>query len=514
MIVVQPFRWSFLALSLLALAGCVRSPGVGSLAVLVSGLLAGIDAEVEVVGPDGATVLLQGSAVLTDLPVGSYTVSAATVTTAASSAFVATITGSPATVAVGATAEVSIAYTAATGSLQVEVVGLPTGVDADVRVEGPGGFAVDLTGDATLDDLPPGLYVLAAEVVRQDDPIVDAIYLVEAFEAAVSVDSGAVTATQVSYLRRGDSGTLWIPIPEENLPDVGFVYGFAAAHLTSSTDPVPEVTLETPPSSKVDGLAVDGAGRLWALDGDSDRLFMFDPSDLLVDGLPSPRITITGLTNGPTAAAFDDDGGLWISLQGEDALIHFGADQLAVNGAPTPDRTLTGLVGPTGLAFDGAGNLWVANRDARALTAYTPDQLAIGGLQSPVVKIGNSSDSLDSPTGLAFDAAGSLWVANIWVDSVVRFGATQLATSGSPTPEAVLVASADSLDGPMGLALDGSGDLWVTNSFGDSLIRFDAPASLVGKAAPAPATTIAIDGVDAGFLVFAPPGDALPIVTP
>jgi sugar lactone lactonase YvrE len=512
--VLQPFRWSLLMLSLLALTGCARPPGTGSLAVLVSGLLVGVEATVEVVGPDGAAIALRASAVLSDLPVGRYTVSAATVTTAATSTFVPTVTGSPVTIASGATPVVSVAYVAAPGSLQVDVVGLPVGVDADVRVEGPGGFTADLVGDTTLDDLVPGLYTLTVESVRQDDPIVGAIYLVEAAEAAVAVDSGSVAATQVSYRRRGDSGTLWIPIPKESLPDVGFVYGFDAAHLASSTDPAPDVTLETPSSSKIDGLVADGTGGLWALDSDGDRLFMFDPSDLGTDGLPSPRITITGLPSGPTAAAFDQDGGLWISLRGDDALIHFSADQLAVNGAPTPDRTLTGLLGPRGLAFDGAGNLWVANLAAGALAAYSPDQLALGGLLSPIVEIGNSSDSLDSPTGLAFDDVGNLWVANLFVDSVVRFGASQLAASGSPIPEAVLVASAGSLEGPGGLALDGSGDLWVTNSFGDSLVRFGDPASLVGKVTPEPATTIAIDGVDGGFLVFAPPADALPIALP
>jgi glucose/arabinose dehydrogenase len=55
--------------------------------------------------------------------------------------------------------------TAATGSLQVAVSGLPAGLNAAVRVTGPNNFSRDLTGTQTLSDLPAGSYSVAASSI-------------------------------------------------------------------------------------------------------------------------------------------------------------------------------------------------------------------------------------------------------------------------------------------------------------------------------------------------------------
>ncbi len=57
----------------------------------------------------------------------------------------------------------------ATGTLDVDVTGLPAGTAADVAVTGPGGFADALTGDETLTDLTVGTYTVAAQPV--DAPV-------------------------------------------------------------------------------------------------------------------------------------------------------------------------------------------------------------------------------------------------------------------------------------------------------------------------------------------------------
>ena len=64
----------------------------------------------------------------------------------------------------------------------------------------------------------------------------------------------------------------------------------------------------------------------------------------------------------------------------------------------------SGFNGPDGLAFDAAGNLYVANDDAN-----------FNGIVSKVTPAGVVStfaSGFNSPEGLAFDAAGNLYVAN------------------------------------------------------------------------------------------------------
>jgi hypothetical protein len=82
---------------------------VGSLAVAISGLPTGVDADVSVAGPVGFTQGLTESATLAGLTVGNYEV-AATNVTADGLTYQGIVTGSPALVIGGATTDVSVAY--------------------------------------------------------------------------------------------------------------------------------------------------------------------------------------------------------------------------------------------------------------------------------------------------------------------------------------------------------------------------------------------------------------------
>ena len=55
----------------------------------------------------------------------------------------------------------------------------------------------------------------------------------------------------------------------------------------------------------------------------------------------------------------------------------------------------------TGLAFDAAGNLFVANYGANTVSKVTPAGM-----------VSTFASGFNDPTGLAFDAAGNLYVAN------------------------------------------------------------------------------------------------------
>ncbi len=149
----------------------------------------------------------------------------------------------------------------------------------------------------------------------------------------------------------------------------------------------------------------------------------------------------------------------------------------SVNGFPTsatgnvaPSLTTTNAVSaPAAGVFDPAGNLWVANLGEASgttgsgstipsITEYTPTELSTGG--APRRTITNSGwGPAAGPSGLAFDAAGNLWVGQLG-GNVVEYSAGQLAPVGSitSTPAATLtVASAF-----VGVTFDSGGNLWVT----------------------------------------------------
>jgi len=94
----------------------------------------------------------------------------------------------------GASVSIGIG-TGGTGTLVVAVSGLPTGVDADVTVTGPGGLTIDLTQSRTLSGLAPGTYAVTARPVSVSFGSFNP--LVTPGEATVS--AGASASVSVAY---------------------------------------------------------------------------------------------------------------------------------------------------------------------------------------------------------------------------------------------------------------------------------------------------------------------------
>ncbi len=326
---------------LLILAGCAAppAPAGGTLAVAISGLPSGVNADMTVSGPEGFSQAVSTSTVLADVAPGAYSAVASSVTDG-SDTYTATVLGSPAEVSSSSGAGIEVSYALDLGSLEVTIIGLPGGVDADVLVAGANGFSQLVASSTTLTDLTPGLYSLSAEAVRTDDPIVSEIYNLVAPLATIEVTSGATASVSAMYLLRPGSGTLWLA----QTFGANNVVGFSAEHLATSTSSTPEVTLTTAATNE-EGVVVDGDGDLWVID-QFEQAVEYDVSDLGVDGSPSAKVTITGLPENPVWGAFDSSGSLWIASATGDTVVEFRADQLLVDGAPTPNVTITGLNTP------------------------------------------------------------------------------------------------------------------------------------------------------------------------
>jgi sugar lactone lactonase YvrE len=80
----------------------------------------------------------------------------------------------------------------------------------------------------------------------------------------------------------------------------------------------------------------------------------------------------------------------------------------SVTGSNLGTFASTGLDHPTGLAFDSAGNLYVANSGNDTIEKFT----ASGGILSTTGSVFASTGVGSGAQGLAFDSAGNLYVAN------------------------------------------------------------------------------------------------------
>ncbi len=291
--------------------------------------------------------------------------------------------------------------------------------------------------------------------------------------------------------------------------------GFTPSQYAASGSPAPAVQIS--PAYGLDGSpgleAFDTQGNLWIANPATDTVVAFTPSQL-ASGATRPAIALA-LGKVPNGLAFDSSGDLWVSL-GANQVEEFTPSQLAGSGTPTPAVTLSAtgasLDNPVGLAFDHAGDLWVADSGNSTLVELTPTQLSATGSPAPAVTLSATGTSLDNPVGLAFDGAGDLWASNATSSTLVAFTPSQLAGSGSPTPDVTLTSTASgSIDSPQGLAFDGAGYLWVANHANDSLVEL-GPTQLTSSGAPTPTSTVAgaVTGLTGPEGVAVPPGNERP----
>jgi hypothetical protein len=93
----------------------------------------------------------------------------------------------------------------------------------------------------------------------------------------------------------------------------------------------------------------------------------------------------------------------------------------------------------------------------------------------------NAGGQLDGPVAIAVDRAGNIWVANCG-PVCTGFGTgngslTELSSSGIPMPGSPFTGGG--LDAPFGVAIDGSGNVWAINVRGDSVTKLNSSGTPV-----------------------------------
>jgi hypothetical protein len=105
-----------------------------------------------------------------------------------------------------------------------------------------------------------------------------------------------------------------------------------------------------------------------------------------------------------------------------------------------------GLNEPTAIAADQSGNVWVANSNGSSVSQFD-------NTGTPNPSFGSTGAALGSePAGIAIDLTGNAWVTTS--NTVVEVGST--GTVGT-------TLSANGLNAPTGIAIDGGGLIWVVN---------------------------------------------------
>jgi uncharacterized protein YjiK len=251
-----------------------------------------------------------------------------------------------------------------------------------------------------------------------------------------------------------------------------------------------------------EGLAVDAAGNLYIADSTNNRIRKVDPSGIITtvagngtygysgDGGPA---TSASLYN-PHGVAVDGSGNIYIAdtynqvIRKVDASTHdittvagSGSSGFGGDGKVATDSTVK-LLFPTDVALDTSNNLYIVdslNYRIREVDHSTQVITTVAGTGS----VGYSGDgglavnaTLDYPQGVAVDGSGNFYIAD-YQNSAIRMvsvsthkistvaGNGTFGFSGDGGP-----ATTANLDYPQAVAVDGSGNLYITDT-GNQRVR-------------------------------------------
>jgi streptogramin lyase len=115
------------------------------------------------------------------------------------------------------------------------------------------------------------------------------------------------------------------------------------------------------------------------------------------------------------------------------------------------------LNSPYGLAIDAAGNVWVTNESGASVTELSPVGAVLSGTT------GFTGGGLLGPKGIAIDKSGNAWIANAGGSSVVELSPAGSVLSGTGG------FTGGGIDAPVALALDSQTNVWVANFSGNSV---------------------------------------------
>ena len=254
------------------------------------------------------------------------------------------------------------------------------------------------------------------------------------------------------------------------------------------------------------GVAVDGAGNLYIVDRSNNRIRKVDPAGTITtvagtgergfsgDGGPASEAQLRA----PTGVAVDGAGNLYIVDRSNNRIRKVDAAGTITTVAGTGERRFGGDGGPAseaqlnyplGVAVDGAGNLYIADTgnsrirkvDATGTittVAGTGERGGFSGDGGPATQA-----QLSQPASVAVDGAGNLYIADTTNSRIRKVDATGTITTVAGTGESGFggdggPASEAQLNYPLGVAVDGAGNLYIADTGNNRIRKVDAAGTI------------------------------------
>lgn len=119
---------------------------------------------------------------------------------------------------------------------------------------------------------------------------------------------------------------------------------------------------------------------------------------------------------------------------------------------------------PSGLAADSQGNVWVTNSAGNSISKL-----------SHTGAVAQTITGLNAPSALAIDASDGVWITNKGNNTLTHFNSAGTAAGGSPY-------SGGGLNQPTALSLDYAGNVWISNAGNSSVSEFSSTGTAISGA--------------------------------
>ncbi len=207
-------------------------------------------------------------------------------------------------------------------------------------------------------------------------------------------------------------------------------------------------------------LAISPTGPTWIVDYGNSHLTVLSSSGQPLSGASGYASDLFAF---PVAIALGSAGDAWVANQGGTTITHVSADGQTFTNSNCCN-------GASGLAIDAGGTVWVANYYGNSVSRVS---------STGSVLPGNFTDGgIDQPQAIAIDGSGTAWVANYRGNTLSELASSTAATPGQALSPATGWLVDAALSEPSGVAIDASGNLWISN-FGSDILT-----EVVGLATP------------------------------
>jgi streptogramin lyase len=410
--------------------------------------------------------------------------------------------------------------------------GSADGTGAAARFNGPGGVAVDGAGNVFVADSNNN-------TIRKITPsgVVTTLAGTAGLSGSADGTGAAARFNWPTGVAVDGAGNVFVADSDNNtirkITPAGVVTTLAGtANASGSADGTGAAARFNGP----EGVAVDGSGNVFVADYGNNTIRKITPAGAvttLAGAGSSGTADGTGAAarfNWPTGVAVDVAGNVFVADTWNDTI-----RKVTSTGVVT---TLAGLAGsegsadgtgaaarfnhPWGVAVDGAGHVFVADNWNDTIRKITPAGVVTtlaGTAQGPWPLGGGSADGtgaaarFNSPQGVAVDGTGNVFVADLYNNTVRKIAPTGVVTTLAGT--AGSSGSADGtgavarFDWPHGVAVDGAGNVFVADTYNNTIRKITPSGVVTTLAGSAAANRGSADGTGAAARFYWPWGVAV-----